>query len=176
MNSRIKLREATIADLAILQHWDEQDHITASDPNDEWDWDIELNRTPPWREQLIAELDGTPIGFLQIIDPAKEESRYWGDIAPNLRAIDIWIGEKENLGKGYGSDMMCLALQRCFSEDEVSAVLIDPLESNVRAHKFYERLGFNFVEKRTFGSDACFVYKIEKKDWKNPRSTVDSPQ
>ena len=162
MKSRIRLREATIADLTLLQHWDEQDHIIASDPNDDWDWGIELNRTPEWREQLIAELDGTPIGFIQIIDPAKEESHYWGDVPDNLRAIDIWIGEKENLGKGYGSEMMRQALQRCFSDEKVSAVLIDPLESNTRAHKFYERLGFNFVERRIFGADACLVYRLDR--------------
>lgn len=162
MNSRIKLRDATIADLKFLQHWDEQDHIIASDPNDDWDWSIELNRKPEWREQLIAELDGTPIGFIQIIDPAKEESHYWGDVSDNLRAIDIWIGEQENLGKGYGSDMMRQALQRCFADEKVSAVLIDPLESNTRAHKFYERLGFKFIEKRTFGSDTCFVYRLDR--------------
>jgi aminoglycoside 6'-N-acetyltransferase len=162
MKSRIRLREATIADLTLLQHWDEQDHIIASDPNDDWDWSTELNRTPEWREQLIAELDGTPIGFIQIIDPAKEESHYWGDVPDNLRAIDIWIGEKENLGKGYGSEMMRQALQRCFSDEKVLAVLIDPLESNTRAHKFYERLDFNFVERRIFGADACFVYRLDR--------------
>jgi aminoglycoside 6'-N-acetyltransferase len=154
-----------MADLKLLQHWDEQDHTIASDPNDDWNWEIELIRTPKWREQLIAELEGVPIGFIQIIDPAKEDSHYWGEVSSNLRAIDIWIGEKKNLGRGYGSDMMRQALQRCFAEKEVAAVLIDPLESNVRAHKFYERLGFRFVEKRKFGEDACFVYKLDRRDW-----------
>lgn len=50
----------------------------------------------------------------------------------------------------------------CFAECSVSAVLIDPLASNVRAHRFYERLGFRFVERRRFENDECFVYRLER--------------
>ena len=158
----IQLRPAAIADLALLQHWDEQPHVVESDPNDDWEWETELLRTPDWREQLIAELDGRPIGFVQIIDPAREESHYWGDVPDNLRAIDIWIGEAEDTGKGYGSEMMRLALRRCFADPAVEAVLIDPLASNTAAHRFYERLGFCFLERRQFGEDDTFVYRLER--------------
>jgi aminoglycoside 6'-N-acetyltransferase len=163
----MNLRPATPADLPLLQRWDEQPHVIASDPNDDWHWEIELARSPDWREQLIAERDGRPIGFIQIIDPAREESRYWGEVAANLRAVDIWIGEAADLGKGYGTSMMKLALARCFADPAVEAVLIDPLASNTRAHRFYERLGFEFVERRRFGQDDCFVYRLDRSSWLN---------
>jgi aminoglycoside 6'-N-acetyltransferase len=165
MAFNIHLRPATIADLPILEHWDEQPHNISSDPNDDWNWSEELLRFPDWREQLVAELDNRPIGFVQIIDPALEESHYWGDIPPNLRAIDIWLGEASDLGKGYGTIIMQLALDRCFQDPSVSAVLIDPLVSNIRAHRFYERLGFVFVERRIFGEDDCLVYRLERSYW-----------
>jgi aminoglycoside 6'-N-acetyltransferase len=161
----ITLRPATIDDLDILTFWDEQDHVIESDPNDDWEWDVELRRTPPWREQWMAELDGRPIGFVQIIDPHLEETHYWGDVEPNLRAIDIWIGEASDLGKGYGTVMMKLALDRCFSDPKVKAVLIDPLSSNERAIKFYQRLGFEFVEYRMFGDDHTAVHRMERDVW-----------
>jgi aminoglycoside 6'-N-acetyltransferase len=161
----IKLREATINDLALLQHWDAQPHTIASDPSDDWDWEVELIRTPSWREQLVAELDGRPIGFIQIIDPLLEETHYWGDTAPNQRAIDIWIGEADDLGKGYGTAMMQLAIERCFAAKSVNQILIDPLVSNTRAHKFYERIGFEFVELRRFNEDDCYVYKLTREKW-----------
>jgi len=156
------LRAATPGDLALLRRWDEQPHVVASDPNDDWEWEIELGRNPDWREQLIAEVDGRPVGFVQIIDPAREATRYWGDAAPNLRAIDLWIGEEADLGKGYGTAMMQLALARCFADPDVAAVLIDPLAGNTRAHRFYERLGFRFVERRRFANDDCFVYRLDR--------------
>ncbi|MBD1853016.1 acetyltransferase [Cyanobacteria bacterium FACHB-502] len=161
----MNLRPATSADLDLMQHWDEQLHVIASDPNDDWHWEIELDRTPDWREQLIAEIDGRAIGFIQIIDPAREESHYWGDVGENLRAIDIWIGEETDLGKGYGTKMMQLALIRCFVDPLVTAVLVDPLVSNTRVHRFYERLGFQCVERRQFGDDDCFVYRLNRENW-----------
>ena len=160
--STIKLRPANLDDLALLQRWDEQPHVIESDPNDDWGWELELARDPDWREQLIAQVDGVPVGFIQIIDPAREDSHYWADCADNLRAIDIWIGDEENLGRGYGTQMMTLAIERCFSEPSVQAILIDPLASNTRARRFYERLGFQFVEDRRFGDDDCAVYRLER--------------
>jgi aminoglycoside 6'-N-acetyltransferase len=163
--SMVNLRPATSADLDLLRHWDEQPHVVAADPNDDWHWEVELDRTPDWREQLIAEIDGRAIGFIQIIDPVREESHYWGEIAADLRAIDIWIGEATDLGKGYGTTMMQLALARCFADPSVTAVLVDPLVSNTRVHRFYERLGFQCIERRQFGQDVCFVYRINRADW-----------
>lgn len=86
------LRPATPDDLALLTRWDEEPHVLESDPNDDSGWEQALAQDPDWREQLMAELDGEPIGFVQIIDPAREDSHYWGDVPDNLRAIDVWIG------------------------------------------------------------------------------------
>lgn len=127
-----------------------------------------MKRNPTWREQLIAEIDGKPIGFIQIIDPALEDSHYWGDAAPNLRAIDIWIGEATHLNQGYGTQMMNAAIARCFADPSVTAILIDPLANNTRAHRFYERFGFQFVERRQFGQDDCFVFRLEREDRIDP--------
>ena len=160
----MRLRPATPDDLELLRRWDEQAHVVASDPNDDWGWETELARQPDWREQLIAELDDRPVGFVQIIDPAREDSRYWGDVPANLRAVDIWIGEEADLGKGYGTAMMRLALERCFAAPGVVAVLVDPLAANSRAHRFFERLGFRFVERRRFGADDCCVYRLGRRN------------
>jgi len=159
----IKLRPATIDDLELLKYWDKKQHVIDCDPDEDWDWKEELNRNPPWREQLVAELNGDPIGFVQVIDPYKEETHYWGDIAPNKRAIDIWIGEERNLNKGYGTAMMKLAIKKCFLQPGVDGILIDPLKSNTKAHKFYERIGFEFVQEQVFNETACFVYELKKK-------------
>ncbi len=40
-----------------------------------------------------------------------------------------------------------------------------PLAANVRAHRFYERLGFRFVERRRFGQDECLVYRLDRADY-----------
>jgi aminoglycoside 6'-N-acetyltransferase len=58
--------------------------------------------------------------------------------------------------------MMRLALARCFDDHRASEVLIDPLASNEGALRFYERLGFEFVAERDFGSDHCRVYRVPR--------------
>ena len=126
----MRLRLATLSDLDLIRRWDEEPHLegTGGDPDwNEWDWENQLGRTVAWREYLIAEVEGRPIGFLQIVDPKEEESHYWGECAPNLRAIDIWIGEAEMIGRGHGREMMSLAIERCFADPAVTAILIDPM-------------------------------------------------
>lgn len=161
-NHGLRLRAALPSDVSILEYWDQQEHVIDSDPDGDWEWEKELVVNPIWRTQWMAELNGERIGFIQIIDPFEEETHYWGEVAPNLKAIDIWIGEEKNLGKGYGTQMMQLAIEKCFSDPKVTKILIDPLATNTKAHRFYERLGFEFVEKRKFDEDDCFVYELKR--------------
>lgn len=163
----IKLRPASIDDLELVKYWDTKQHVIDCDPDEEWNWESELNQNPEWREQLIAELNEEPIGFIQIIDPYLEETHYWKDVLPNKRAIDIWIGEETNLNKGYGTTMMELAIQRCFQNPEVDGILIDPLKSNVKAHRFYKRLGFEFIEERMFDDTMCYVFELKRENEDN---------
>ncbi len=161
----MQLRPATPEDIPLLRQWDEQPHVLESGVED-WDWEDMLAVDPPWRALLIAETAGRPIGFLQIIDPAEEDTHYWGDCGPNLRAIDIWIGEADAIGRGNGRRMMTLAIERCFAAPNVTAILIDPLDTNTRAHRFYEALGFRLIGPRRFGDDDCLVYRLTRADWR----------
>lgn len=58
-----------------------------------------------------------------------------------------------------------LALDRCFRVPDVTAVVIDPLASNLAARRFYERLGFEEVGPRRFGEDDCVVYRMNRANW-----------
>ncbi len=158
----IELRPATIKDLELLEYWDTKQHVIDCDPYDDWNWEKELKYNPEWREQLIAESGNRPIGFIQIIDPYLEETNYWGKVEKNKRAIDIWIGEEKDLSKGYGTIMMQLAIKKCFAAPNVNGILIDPLKKNIKAHRFYKRLGFEFIEERDFNEISCFVFKLKK--------------
>jgi len=61
---------------------------------------------------------------------------------------------------------MHFAIGRCFAEPAVRAILIDPLSNNVRAHRFYRRLGFEFIERRRFDECSdCHVFRLERAVW-----------
>lgn len=178
------LRPATQADVELLAEWARRPHVVRASSDDpaateafgDVDWSEEVARRdslgPDVWEVLIAELDDRPVGMVMIADPHREPEHYWGDIEPNLRAIDIWIGEATDLNKGYGTRIMQAVLARCFAAPSVTALLIDPLESNLRAHRFYQRLGFTFLERRRFGLDDCLVYQLTRNRWERRSGSV----
>lgn len=160
-------------DAPMLAEWDREPHVIECSTDDP-DADVAFGGIE-WLEELaaqsdasfyrIAEVERRPIGVLQVIDPHLEPTHYWGEIEPNLRALDIWIGPRDALGQGYGTQMMTLAIDDCFAAPKVTAIVIDPLASNADAHRFYQRMGFEVVGRRTFGEDDCLVHRLERASW-----------
>ena len=169
----IRLRPAEPADAALLHAWDREPHVikavtddpTAEEAFIDADWEQEISDQSPVSYFLIGEENGRPVGAMQVIDPHLEPTRYWGEIEPNLRALDIWLGPADALGRGIGTAMMAQAIDACFADPVVTAIVIDPLASNGEAHRFYQRLGFRPVERRLFGPDDCLVHRLERAQW-----------
>jgi aminoglycoside 6'-N-acetyltransferase len=158
----VRLRPAVRADIPLLESWDEEPHVAASDPEDDWGWDQLMEGALPGLENFVCEADGRPVGVVQILDTQRDQSRYWGDTGPGFRAIDIWIGPRDALGKGYGTAMLREALSMCFADPGVHTVLIDPLATNANAIRFYRRIGFTFLENRRFGDSQCAVHQFTR--------------
>jgi aminoglycoside 6'-N-acetyltransferase len=190
--SQVRLRPATLDDKAILDVWDQDPDVKSSSNDDhvsgEWlkgedYWTHELSMQSDVYEYFIAELRSgerdepregpwRPIAAMQIIDPYLEPTHYWGKIEPNLRALDIWIGSPQDRGRGLGEIVMRMAIDRCFEAPQVTAIIIDPLNSNTRAHKFYQRIGFVPTHRQTFNDeDDCLVHRLTRAEWRerNPR-------
>lgn len=69
--------------------------------------------------------------------------RYWGGLPPGFRAVDLWIGEAEFLGRGIGRAMM----RRVFAHRgplQVSAQLALGLGNRDELHGETVRQGQHF--------------------------------
>lgn len=168
MSQVLEIRRALPADAPLLSLWDTRPHVIAATTDDpavpeDWDWPTELAPRTDGTEFHIAMLADRPIGMLCIIDPATERTQYWGAVAPNQRAIDIWIGEEDCLNRGFGTQIMRWAIDRCFTSPQITAILIDPLASNTAAHRFYERLGFTYLYRHQFDATSdCCIYRLTR--------------
>ena len=154
-----------VDDVRLLVGWDDDADVAAALGGrgaDWYDWPNELVRDVPWRELLIAEENGRPIGFVQLTDAGEEESHYWGDVEPGTWTIDIWIGSPEDRGRGLGTEAMRAATSPQLRSPRRHTVVIDPLVSNRRAIAFYERLGFEPVGVRDFDGDNCLVMRLPR--------------
>jgi len=163
--SDVALRLAVPSDVPTLERWDQAEHVIAVSGDDEpWDWPREVD--VPWQEVWICEVDERPIGVVVVLDAAREPSNYWGDgsgpLSPGTFAIDIWIGEPEAIGRGYGTAMMKHAIDRAFYAHDAHTIVIDPLARNTRAIEFYRSVGFTDVGPRRFGPDDCFVLELRR--------------
>lgn len=172
MEARVTLRPARPDDAVFLERWDRDPDVIAAHGEEAqsaeiWrdeEWRAEIEAAPGWRRILIAEEEGRPVGVVVDIDPAREETHYWGSCGPGLRAFDTWIGGAKDRGRGLGAAMMAGALRIAFADPAVKAVIIDPLLSNRRAIRFYERCGFRAVEERWFDEVHCLVMAFDRPD------------
>lgn len=159
------MRRAVMGDVPLLETWDADPAVAAAGgEDDDADWREEIAAS--WQEVWIAEEDGRPVGVLVLLDVHADPARYWGDAAPGVSAIDIWIGHDDDRCRGLGRRMMVWALERAHDQWQSPIVLIDPLAENQRAIAFYRSCGFTDVGPRVFGRDRCWV--LEHRDQRSP--------
>ena len=157
------MRRATPEDRDLLVAWDADPDVRAAGGDDDWwDWDRALAEDVDHEEFWLAVEDDGPSGIIILLDAAREPTHYWGDVEPGTWALDIWIGRPDRRGRGLGTAMLRWAIDRCFTVHDAHRILIDPLETNVRAIDLYRRVGFVDVGPRTFGDDRCLVLELSR--------------
>lgn len=168
---QLAVRSARLTDVDLLNHWDTKPHIRRAVSIDgsssfDADWEFELSNQSEVSRFFIAELNQRAFGAMQIIDPANEPTHYWGPISDTRRAIDIWIGEESMLGQGLGTQMMSFAIDYCFKNKHVNAIVIDPLINNYASHRFYQRLGFQPMLRLHFSPESdCLIFMLTRTTW-----------
>ena len=101
--------------------------------------------------------EGKPIGYIQYCDLYA-----YRNICTDLKGvftnedegsycIDLFIGEEEYLGKGYGSIIVQRFCDMLFLKVGVKRILIDPWVENIRAIRCYEKAGFQYIREEFDG-------------------------
>ncbi|UCC11821.1 MAG: GNAT family N-acetyltransferase [candidate division WOR-3 bacterium] len=83
---------------------------------------------------IVKQSDDTAIGFVRFNFIDRTSGNVW---------LRVMIGEKAAWGKGYARDALETYLRWLFDDIGIHRVTLECYSTNMRAVKFYERLGFN---------------------------------
>lgn len=154
---KLTLRAFSDADVPRLTRWLAQPHVAQwyAHPAD-WIREVE-NRNGAFRfiRHLIAEVDGTPVGFCQYyryVDGG--ETWYGGNDPAGAYSIDYLIGETRFLRKGYGKRIvreMASLIAEC---DDAKRVIVQPEKENRISRRTLLACGFLLDE-------SCDVFALE---------------
>lgn len=141
---RVRLRAPERCDLPRFQEWLNDPEVTAGllvvlplSLSDEEAWFESMRQRPPSEHALVIEVrQGDEwvmvgnCGFHSI------------DWRSRSGEVGIFIGEKSFWNQGYGSDVMRLLLRHGFNTLNLNRVCLDVEETNPRAIRAYEKVGF----------------------------------
>ncbi len=95
------------------------------------------------------------------------------DFIARFAKVGIIIGDKNFLGKGFGSDAMKTLINFIFKEMNMNKVKLEVFSHNLRAIKSYEKCGFKVdgaLREEGFKDGAyrdLILMSILKREWKN---------
>lgn len=89
----------------------------------------------------IILIDQSPVGYIQYY----ETTEYLNE--ENVYGIDLFIGNDEYRGKGYGKKILNKIASYIFHNKEVNKIIIDPEVKNKRAIKCYLNAGFKKLKE-----------------------------
>ena len=108
-------------------------------------------------------LEEKPVAYIQTykVNDWPEFGNYVG-YDDHTASIDLFVGDIDFMGKGFGSLMLNKFLKEIvFTKDEITACIIGPEPKNTRAIKAYEKVGFKYVKTVQVGNEPEPTYIME---------------
>lgn len=164
----MNIRAFNKGDLKTLARWLEQDHIRKywGDPGD-WTREVSQNLTAGWVQYFLVE-NNQPIGFLQYYETDRAPQGEWSDEPIGTVGIDYLIGEKQYLGKGYGTKIVKLFVDLIRSTHQYDYIIADPVTENTASVKVLENCGFrqksNGLYVFNLNNTGIKIYRAHKRD------------
>ena len=103
----------------------------------EWNNRVAYFLTQTRIHHFLIEVQGGPVGWLSIIDSA-----------PSERELGIFVINKENLHRGYGTEVLSQVITEC-KRDNITRLSLNVNQSNTHAIQFYQKFGFEISAAET---------------------------
>ena len=168
MNIKINFKKFTADDLSLYYCWCNKPHVEEQFFREGYEpKEAILKKIDGTTEDVfpfIIEINEKPIGYIQYYivndncwDVLKSEN-------DSTVGFDIFIGEEDYVGKGYGSMVVKKFTQEIFDTlDDINRVIVDPFYDNKKAIRCYKKAGFAYLK---MGEDniGTKIYIMEKKN------------
>lgn len=124
------------------------------------DYKVLKNIKKPMHSFIICR-DGKKIGYIQYYnayDFPREQGYVIEELPQNMASLDVFIGEKDELGKGLGPLLLTQFLKEHI-DPLYEACFVDPDTANVQAIRAYEKAGFKKVKTVNEGAITWMMRK-----------------
>ena len=149
----IGFRPLTAGDYPLLCRWLNAPHIREwwGDPDEELGFIRDMVEGRDTTRPYIIELDGAPVGYIQVWFLGHYQNATWIEENPWLAelpldavGVDLSLGDPAWLSRGVGSEALGAFVRR-LREEGHETIIIDPDPANTRAVRAYAKAGFRPV-------------------------------
>lgn len=114
----------------------------------------------PYRACFVIYIENKPVGYIQSYIANKFPE--WQSEPDGTYGMDIFIGETNYIGKGYGSRIVAQFVKELFKSPKVLRVIINPDIKNSAAIRAYERVGFRVIKEIKLSTGTELLMEIKR--------------
>ena len=144
----LELKNFTNKDIKLFTEWLNKDYIKKwYTDTDDWLNEVSSDKFE-FIHHFIAADNNKPFGFCQYYDYSLGGENWHGAVdIKDTYSIDYLIGEKEYLGKGFGTKIIKLLTEKVFEETTASQIIVQPDKENATSRNTLVSAGYTFDEE-----------------------------
>jgi aminoglycoside 6'-N-acetyltransferase len=154
----VRLVAPIAGDIDLIARWVGEHHVCRwwGDPEEVFE---ELEETFMKSGHVMIEAEGFKVGFLVYAHPTREELDTAGlhDVSTDCIDVDLFIGEPDALGRGFGREALRLAVEHIFAETPAPFIIAAMSAKNTIAVETAQKAGFDTSRKFNDPGGGAYV-------------------
>ncbi len=168
---KIAFRSLTASDLPLLHDWLQREHIRRWWTDRETYEEVVQRYLPAIEGSEPTDLylilsEGQPVGFIQTYRVSDNpEYRELVDVEEGVAGVDLFMGELELTGRGFGSEALGRFVRDIvLSDQDIHACIADPDAENHASLRAFEKVGFHVVRQFVDPNDQNRLHTLMRID------------